>query len=1723
MKIKVLLALTAIFFSSFLNAAAPSWTVNPASFQYNMTMVAVANINCTELQNPSNRIGVFVGSQCRGTALTNQVANGRYTASLFIYSNLVSGDTITFKVYNAIQDSIYNTSLSIRFQQNSTFGTSASPFIVLNNNAPTDLSLSVGSFSENTSVNGTIGSLSATDLDASEVFSYSLVTGNGSADNSKFSITGNLLKLATVVDFESQPTCSLRLRVSDNRGCTFDKNIVLSVLNINESPYAILLSDSTISENSPALTVFASLSGLDPDASDNLSYSLVSGTGSTDNAAFNIQGTNLRTVQSFNYELKSTYSIRVRVRDNVNNTFERQITILVTDQNDNPTNILINGSSVSASFTENRTIGSIAAILSTVDEDASNQFIYTFINSGGNDNASFQIVGNQLRTNALFDFENRQVYSVFVQSNDGNGAIINKQFLLNVTDSNDAPISIGLSAMNVAENLPVRSFVSRLSTLDPDANQVLFSYSLVAGSGSGGNAGFLISNDSLYTNTSFNFETAPLQSIRVRSVDPIGASVTQVFQIDISDANDIPTDINISSGSVFENQVLNTVVGNFTTIDQDPNNNFIYTLVSGTGATDNAHFNISGASLRTSALFDFETKSTYSIRVRSNDGFGGTFEKVFSISIGNTNDNPSDIILSNSNFSENRAINSLIGNLTTSDQDLGSVFTYSFANVAANDNSAFVINGSSLRTAQSFNFESKSVFYVYVTSNDGNGGIFTKQFQINVTDSNDAPTDIALSSPTISENKPANFFIGGLTTTDEDATATFSYSLLGGIGGQDNSFFTVRNDSLFTAQALDFEVKNTFNIRLRSTDNGNLSFTKNFVIRVVNDNDAPTDLVLSNNSFNEGSSFNTIIGSFSSLDPDTGNIFTYSLVAGIGSTNNSMFTITGNQLRSFANFNFEAQKQFSIRVQTNDGNGGTFTKVFTINLIDINDIPTNISLSNATIKENRLLNSLIATISSTDEDTLSSFTYSFSNSQANDNANFLISGNQLRSNAVFDYETKSVFVVVLQTNDGNGGVFEKQLVISVLDSNDLPTNISLNNDKIDENSSIGTLVAVLSTEDPDQISSFTYSLVNGIGAAGNAQFFIRNDSLFSNSIFNFENLSTYSIRIKTQDQGLLAFEKVFSISVIDKNDAPTDLLLSENSLSENLPAKTIIGLFSSIDADASNSFNYSLVNGLGSTDNALFSISAGQLRTNQAFNYESKNLYSIRVRTSDGRGGSFENTFTINILDSNDAPSTINLSNSLIAENRQVGSLIGFLSTTDEDTNDPASFTFFEGPNNNNNQFLIINNQLRTNAVFNYESKNFYLVYIHATDQKGAAIIRQFVININDSVDAPTGILLSKTSIKENLPSKTLIGIFNSEDADQISGFTYSLVGGSGSTNNAQFDISNDSLYSFDVFNFENKESYQIRVKTLDNTSAFFEQSFNIQIEDANDAPTSIEIANLSIQENSNIETFIDSITSLDEDVSDRFTYRFTSGQGSNDNSLFKIVDNRLVSNFSFDYETKNTYSIRIATKDKGGLEFEKSFLISITNVNESPEISIDTFFISENAKINSVVGDVIAKDVDAGQTLKYSLVENSDLFLIENNGRILVKSELDYEKQSSHLLLIKVEDLQNPSLSATAQILVKIEDEIETNASLPVSNVITPNGDGVNDYFVIENVELYKDYSLSIYNTNGIEVFKVLNNYDNSWKADYEGSQLPKGVYFYVFKNSLTGAEFKGSINLIN
>ena len=137
----------------------------------------------------------------------------------------------------------------------------------------------------------------------------------------------------------------------------------INVNAVNDAPEAIVLEKNTILENIPAGTVVGALTTTDPDEGDRFSYELARD-GSRDN--FKINGSNLVTKQSFDFEETATCTVTIQATDSGNESFVGTIAVKVENENEPP--ILKGNKNLKLFHAENA--GKIVASLEASDPDA---------------------------------------------------------------------------------------------------------------------------------------------------------------------------------------------------------------------------------------------------------------------------------------------------------------------------------------------------------------------------------------------------------------------------------------------------------------------------------------------------------------------------------------------------------------------------------------------------------------------------------------------------------------------------------------------------------------------------------------------------------------------------------------------------------------------------------------------------------------------------------------------------------------------------------------------------------------------------------------------------------------------------------------------------------------------------------------------------------------------------------------------------------------------------------------------------------------------------------------------------------------------------------------------------------------------------------------------------------------------------------------------------------
>ncbi len=1386
------------------------------------------------------------------------------------------------------------------------------------------------------------------------------------------------------------------------------------------APTDIALSSATIPENSATGSTIGQFTTTDPTSGDTHTYTLVSGTGSTDNAAFTLTTAGVLTINgSADFETQPSYSIRVRSTDAGSTFVEKEFVISVTNVNEAPTDIALSNVVIAENAGANAVIGT----LSGTDVDVSESLTFS-LPAGLDDNSLFNISGTSLRANNSFDFEAGSSYQVTIRVTDAGGLSYDEAFPIIVTNVNEAPVfDLASYVFSLAENSPATTAVGAVSATDVDAGATL-TYSL-SGTGS---SNFEINPTTgaitVAAGAVLDFEGTSSFNLTAGVTDgtnPVSVPVT----INLTNVNEGPS-IGAQTFSISEQAAIGATVGTVVGSDPDAGDTLTYAI---TGGNIGGAFAISPAGVITiAAALDFNTTPVYSLTVSLTDAGLLSASNTVTINVTNVNSAPT-IAPQTFSIPENSANGATVGTVVASDIDAGDVLT--FAITGGNASGAFAISPAGVITVASssiLDLELTPSFALTVTVTD-NGipvGSSSATITINLTNVNEAPT-IATQTFSVAENSANSSAVGTVLANDVDAGDTKTFAITSGNGSGafaidgSTGAITVANGSL-----LDYESLASYALTVSVTDAGLLSASNTVTINLTDVNEAPT-IAPQTFTVAENAANGTAVGTVIAGDVDAGDTKTFAITGGNAA---GAFAISPSGAITVANgslLNFEATPSYSLTVSVTDGGSLSASTTVTINLTNVNEAPTVTSGSAFSVPENT---TAVPTVTGNDPDTVTTLAYSIVGGV--DAGKFTIDQDlgllAFLSSPNFEIPTdagaNNVYDLIVRVSDGSLSS-DQAIAVTVTNVNEAPTianQVFSVLDTVANGHVVGTVVAA----DPDAGDTKNFAITAGNSSGA---FAINPSSgqitVADASQLNYLVTPSYSLTVSVTDGGPLSSSATVTITVNHLNSNPTNISLSTASIPENAGVNAVVGTLSTTDPDLpSDTHTYTLLTtGTGSTDHASFNIAGNQLRANASFDFETKSSYTIRVRSTDQGGASVERVFTIfvtNVVETgNQAPSNIALSgNQTVAPTALTGMPIGNLTTSDANAGDTHTYTL-GGPDAA--KFFIAGAVLRLASNVTDPVGTVYNISVTSTDQGMLSFTKNFAITVAVTPNvAPTFVTLSSSTIAENNLPNALIGLFSTTDANVGDTHTYSLVSGTGSADNAAFTIpaGTNELRANTSFDFEAKTSYQIRVRSTDQGGLSVDRAITIYVsnvvETGNQAPTNIALSGLTVAPAAAPGTNVGTLTTTDPNPGNTFTYTL----GGTDAAKFVINSNVLqVAPAAVIGPVGTTYSIAITSTDQGGLAFTKSFTITVaTPVNVAPNgLALSVSAIVENAGPNALVGNFTTSDANASDTHTYSLVSglgstDNALFTIVNNQLFAVGS-FDYETKTSYKIRVRTTD----------------------------------------------------------------------------------------------------------------
>ncbi|NIX76030.1 beta strand repeat-containing protein [Microvirga terricola] len=521
---------------------------------------------------------------------------------------------------------------------------------------------------------------------------------------------------------------------------------------------------------------------------------------------------------------------------------------------------------------------------------------------------------------------------------------------------------------------------------------------------------------------------------------------------------------------------------------------------------------------------------------------------------------------------------------------------------------------------------------------------------------------------------------------------------------------------------------------------------------------------------------------------------------------------------------------------------------------------------------------------------------------------------------------------------------------------------------------------------------------------------------------------------------------------------------------ENIATDTVIGTMVGFDTTKNYTFRFKTVGGVLYDGEGRFKIVGDKIVVADGgdvkFNYEDISLFNLKIEVVDALGVvQHEGGYNVSLTDVNEAPKNLNLSNTSIVEN-SAGALIGNLTASDLDAGDTKTYSITK---DDDAKFVITNNKLylRAGVSLDYETKQSHKVTVRVTDKAGLFVEKEFTIAVtNDpSDDAPTNTAPSNVrlttggttaAVNENSGAGTPVATVTADDNGGTAGLRYT-------TNSSVFDINATTgqitVKNGAVLNYEGTNTYTmtVTVTDLNGTGLSTQQTFTINLNNVNEAPTGVNFTNVqTVQAGATgANSQVVKANAVDPDAAGSgFTnnsYRFSNGNLTDDTGLFKIdaTTGQITTTRAVTASDAGTKTLNVVAYDGSLVGPAVAYTVTVQGAANTAPTNVrltaggTTAAVNENSAAGAVVGTVTADDDGGASGLRYAT--SSSMFDINaTTGQITVKNGavLNYEGTNTYTMTVTVTDTNGTGLSTQQNFTINLNNVNEAPTGVNFTNV---------------------------------------------------------------------------------
>ncbi|MEP2771607.1 MAG: putative Ig domain-containing protein [Fulvivirga sp.] len=1405
------------------------------------------------------------------------------------------------------------------------------------------------------------------------------------------------------------------LNVEDGVGANINQNFTLNVKNTNDAPF---FSSSPVPVAVQDVLYTYNITTGDPDVGDSrniIASTLPSWLNFTDQG----DGTAILSGTPSNANL-GEHQVVLNVEDEEQAAVDQVFTINVDNANDPP-------SFESTPITSVLEDDSYNYAISTSDPDVGDIQYITALSKP----SWLSLIDNGDGTAVLSGVPKNEhvgIVNVVLNVEDGIGANVNQNFSITVTNTNDAP---GFTSSPITGAIQDVQYNYAIQTIDPDIGdtRIIESSTLPAWLTLSDNGDGTASLQGTPTNSNLGLNT-----VSIKVTDMSGASVNQVFDINVDNQNDPPS-FTSSPVTIAKEDVLYTY--NITTSDPDAGDTRSINALSlpvWLGLTDNGD----GTAILQGIPLNADVGSD-NVVLQVVDALGSEDGQSFSITIENVNDAPAftstPVVSAQQDIAYNYSI-------TTSDPDVGDTRAISITNkpswLVFND----IGNGTATLSGTPSNADLGD-YEITLTVEDESGVAIDQVFTLTVENANDPPVFTSTPITNASEDSPYTYNITATDPDFDDVLTIVALSKPSWLMLLDNGDGT----ATLSGTPLNSNVGDN-EVVLNVEDDSGANINQSFTIVVANTNDEPTITSSPILSAQQGLSYTYNI---TTTDVDVGDNLTITstltLPDWLGLTDNGdgMAVLSGTPQNSDLG-------SFNISIKVEDLAGGTDNQAFTLVVDNSNDPPTFDSTPITTTNEDDLFEYEILTsdpdvgdmlsINIIDRPTWLTFE-DFGDNTA------LLSGIALN-------EHVGVHEIKLRVTDLAGQTVQQNFNLEVINTNDAPVFTSTPQLEIDEDATYEYNVTV---QDVDLGNSLTITaeilpdwlsfLDNGDGTA-----------IIEGTPEN-DDVGVHDIKIRVSDSQGGIVDQDISLNVINTNDPPE---ITSNPVLSVLEDDNYAYEITVVDPDVGDTFDVTF-------DNlpewmVLFEDTDGSVSLLGSPLNEHVGLHDISLTVSDEDGATDIQTFEIEVINTNDDP--VFVSTPVIRVVLGQGYSYEVV-VNDPDVNDvinlsaelPPYLTFTDNGNGQGEvQGTITNEAFTQNQVT-----------VRASDLEGSASQQLYALQVNTPPEINDFSITTDEDVPFVFTGSDFSDNYSDDENDLLSEIEIESLPQRGS-----LLLNNQEVVLGQVIVANDLEDLTFHP----DLNFFGEDEFTWVASDGfsySDEAATVSISIVSVNDSPQL------ITGRQDDILPDLEYALGD-------PAINLV---------------NEGEIDVRDEDEGDLIAMAQIIIK-ENYANGDYLEIDEAVASITTSFDSELG--IFTIAGEASEATYSRILEQMKFGSPVSG----EAQLSDKK-----IEITVVD-NNGAVSNVVSRLVKIT---EVFPELDIVNAFTPNDDGVNDTWEIENLQFYTDIKISVYTKEGTRVFSCLSQ-DCAWDGTFKGTELPGGPYLYTIDLNNNRRSYKGTVTIL-